>query len=189
MQKKIAKLEKEKESLKKSNANLTVKIHRMKKKTEVTPLNPQKSVARLLRNNGLSPFTASKDIRQSLLFSEVLSEGIKGSVHQNRTKKRGSIRRVISGKSLRKYKLIKYASKKTKNHRKKMGKRKSKIIDFEQKKSGFDPEIYEHVKIFHYRDDFSTALPGKRDCKSIRKGTRLQKRVLNDYLSNLHRKM
>ena len=160
----------------------------MKKKTQVTLLNPRKFVARLLRNNGLSPFTASKDIRQSLLFSEVLSEGIKGSVHQNRTKKHKSIRRVISGKLLRKYKLIKYASKKTKNDRKKMGKRKSKVIDFEQKKRGFYPEIYEHVKIFYYRD-VSTALPGKRDCKSIRKGTRLQKRVLNDYLSNLHRKM
>ena len=70
-----------------------------------------------------------------------------------------------------------------------MGKRKSKIIVFEQKKRGFDPEIYEHVKTFYYRDDVSTALPGKRDCKSIRKGTRLQKRVLNDYLSNLHQKM
>ena len=28
------------------------------------------------------------------------------------------------------------------NDRRKMGKRKSKIIDFEQKKRGFDPEIY-----------------------------------------------
>ena len=86
MQKKIAKLEKEKETLKKSNANLRVKIHRMKRKTQVTPLTPRKSVARLLRNNGLSPSTASKDIQQSLLFLEVLLEEIKGSVHQNRTK-------------------------------------------------------------------------------------------------------
>ena len=79
--------------------------------------------------------------------------------------------------------------KKTENDLRKMGKRKSKIIDFEQKKRGFDPEIYEHVKTFSYRDDVSTALPGKRDCKSIRKGTSLQKRVLNYYLSSLHRKM
>ena len=112
MQKKIAKLEKEKESLKKSNANFRVKIHRMKKKTEVTPLTSRKSVARLLRNNGLSPSTTSKDIQQSLLFSEVLSEEIKGSVHRKRTKKRESIRRVIGGKLLRKYELIKYTLKK-----------------------------------------------------------------------------
>ena len=130
LQKKTAKLEKEKESPKKSNTNVRVKIHRMKKKTQVTPLTPRNFVARLLRNNGLSPSAASKDIQQSLLFSEVLSEEIKGSVHQNRTKKRESIWRVISGILLRKYKLIKYASKKTGNDRRKMGKRKSKIIDF-----------------------------------------------------------
>ena len=58
-----------------------------KKKTQVTSLTPQKSVARLLRSNGLSPYTASKNIQQSLLFSEDLLEEIKGPVHQNRTKK------------------------------------------------------------------------------------------------------
>ena len=62
-------------------------------------------------------------------------------------------------------------------------------IKFEQNKRGFDPEIYEYVKSFYCRDDVSTALPGKRVCKSIRKGTRLQKRVLIDSLSNLLQKM
>ena len=104
LQKKIAKLEKEKESLKKSNANFRLKIHTIEKKIQVTPLTPRKSVARLLRNNGLSPSTASEDC--SLLFPEVLSEEIKGSVQQNRTKKRESVQRVISEKLLRKYKLI-----------------------------------------------------------------------------------
>ena len=64
-------------------------------------------------------------------------------------------------------------SKKKGNDRRKMEKIKSKIIDFEQKKRGFDPEIYEHLKTFSYRDDVSTALPGKRDCKSIRKEIQL----------------
>lgn len=53
----------------------------MQRKTQATPLTPQRSVARLLRNNGLSLSTASKDIQQSLLFSEVLSEEIKETVH------------------------------------------------------------------------------------------------------------
>ena len=45
---------------------------------------------------------------------------------------------------------------------------KQKIyIDFEQKKRGSDPEIWEHVKTFYYRDDISTALPRKWACKSI----------------------
>ena len=47
------------------------------------------------------------------------------------------------------------------------------MIGFEQRKRGFDSETYEHVKTFYYRDDVSTALPGKRDFKSIRKETQL----------------
>ena len=38
------------------------------------------------------------------------------------------------------------------------------------------------------RDDASAVLPRKRDVRSIRKATRLQKRVLNDYLSDLFQK-
>ena len=43
-----------------------------------------------------------------------------------------------------------------------MEKRKSKIIDFEQKKRGFDSEKYQHVKMMMYRDDVSTALREKK---------------------------
>ena len=42
---------------------------------------------------------------------------------------------------------------------------------------------------FYNRDDVSTALPGKRNAIKIKQGKpRIQKRVLNDYLSNLHQK-
>ena len=38
------------------------------------------------------------------------------------------------------------------------------------------------------RDDVSTTLSRKRDIKSICRGTRLQKRALNDYLGNFFQK-
>ena len=42
---------------------------------------------------------------------------------------------------------------------------------------------------FLNRDDVSTALPRKRDAKKVKQvKTRIQKQVLNDYLSNLHQK-
>ena len=44
-------------------------------------------MTRLLRNNDLSPSTASKNLQQSFLFLEALPEEIKGTVRQNRMKK------------------------------------------------------------------------------------------------------
>ena len=42
---------------------------------------------------------------------------------------------------------------------------------------------------FYNRNDVSTALPGKRDAKKVKRGKApIQKRVLNDYFSNIHQK-
>ena len=71
-------------------------------------------MARLIRNKDLSPSTASKDIQQSFLFLEVLSEEIKGTVHRNIMKKH-EYSAGNKWKLLRKYKLIKYASRKIRN--------------------------------------------------------------------------
>ena len=54
-------------------------------------------------------------------------------------------------------------------------------------KRGFEPVLHAKVLDFNHRDDVSTALPGKRDAKKHKmKKIRIQKRVLNDYLSNLY---
>ena len=63
------------------------------------------------------------------------------------------------------------------------------MINPTKSKRGFEPKLYEAVINFYNRDDVSTALPGKRDAKKVKQGKpRIQKRVLNDYLSNLHQK-
>ena len=42
---------------------------------------------------------------------------------------------------------------------------------------------------FYNRDDVSTALPGKKDAKKVKRKRKLvQKHVLNDYLNNLYQK-
>ena len=100
---------------------------------------------------------------------------------------------MISAKILRRYKLLKYAAEKTGNDWRKLGKVDSKVLNAPRNRRGHEPEVYRTVVDFYHRDDVSTVLPGKWDSKSIpnRKGKRVkvQKRALNDYLSNLHEKL
>ena len=137
-------------------------------------MTPNKSVSLLLRSKGLSPSKTSKQLKKSLLFSEFVSKEIKASVLERKNRK--SIRRILSGKILRKYKLIKYAAAKTCSDRRKLCRSKSKVLNFEKNKRGFDPDVYEQVLEFYAWDDVSTALPGKRDAKKVKKRkARLQK--------------
>ena len=77
--------------------------------------------------------------------------------------------------------------KKTGTNRKKLFKAQNKSLSFKQKKGKAHPAI-DNVVSFYLRDDVSIALPGKRDTKKIAKRKRIQKRTLNDYLSNLQTK-
>ena len=162
--KKIRKSQNEKQALQKSNATLRPRVHRMKKKQECQlsgqEMTPNKSVS-----NGLSPSKTSKQLKKLLLFSEVVSKEIKVSVLE-REIKRESIRRILCGKILRKYKLIKYAAAKTGSDRRKLCQSKSKVLNFEKNKRGFDPDVYKQVLGFY---DGSTALPGTRDAKKSEK--------------------
>ena len=169
--KKIRKLQNEKQALQKSNATLRQRVHRMKKKQGCQlsgqEMTPNKSVSLLLRSNGLSPSKTSRQLQKSLLFSEVVSREIKASVLE-RKNKRESIRRILSGNILRKYKLqykYKYAAAKTGSDRRKLCRSRSKVLNFEKNKRGFDPDVYKQVLEFYARDDVSKTLPGKRDAK------------------------
>ena len=56
-------------------------------------------------------------------------------------------------------------------------------------KKGFEPVLHKKVFDFYHRDGVSTALPGKRDTKKVKRKRKLvQKRVLNDCLHNLYQK-
>ena len=90
---------------------------------------------------------------------------------------------------LRKYKLNHYAARRTNTDRRKLSKGLNKVINPKKLKRGFEPNLDKAVINFYNRDDVSTALPGKRDAKNVKQGKpHIQKRVLNDYLSNLYQK-
>ena len=69
-------------------------------------------------------------------------------------------------------------------------KNSSKVLNLPSKKR-IRSKRYREVLKFYHRHDVSTALPGKKDVKSVkkRKPVRIQKRNLNDYLSNFYEKL
>ena len=91
---------------------------------------------------------------------------------------------------MRKFKLIHYTARRTNTDWRKLLKGLSKVINPNKSKRGFEPNLYKAVINFYNLDDVSTALPGKHDAKKVKQGKpHIQKRVLNNYLSNLHQKL
>ena len=124
-----------------------------------------------VRNNGLSPRKLPKDIRRKLLFAEVISREI--STNAKKIEK-SVLNKIITGKIMKKYRLIRYASTKTGVSRRKT---RSKIPEDQS----------QDIKQFYLRDDVSTALPGKNDATKVGE-VRVQTRTLTDYLHQLHTK-
>ena len=141
-----------------------------------------------MRRAGINPRDAP-EIQKQLLFAEVLFSEIREAGKEKKNSKQ-SIRSVTSGKILRKFKLIYYTARRTNTDWRKLLKGLSKVINPNKSKRGFEPNLYKAVINFYNLDDVSTALPGKRDAKKVKQGKpHIQKRVLNDYLSNLHQKL
>ena len=85
--------------------------------------------------------------------------------------------------------LPRYAANKTNTDRRKLSKANGKVMNSIKPKKGLEPVLHKKVLDFYHRDDVSTALPGKRDTKKVKRKRKLvQKRVLNDYLHNLYQK-
>ena len=96
---------------------------------------------------------------------------------------------MISGNILRKYKLIHHAARRTNTDRRKLSKGLSKVINPNKSKRGFEPNLYKAVINFYNRDDVLPHSTENATPKKVKQGKPcIQKRVLNDYLSNLHQK-
>ena len=97
---------------------------------------------------------------------------------------------MISGEILKKYRLLRYAANKTNTDRRKLSKANGKVMNPIKPKKEFEPVLQREVLDFYHRGDGSTALPGKRDTKKVKRKRKLvQKRVLNGYLHNLYQKL
>jgi hypothetical protein len=93
--------------------------------------------------------------------------------------------RVLGGKIIQKYKMSRnlatYTGIDQRRYRKIKKIMKERVERLSQKRR----ELRRIITDFMERDDVSTCLPGKKDNKNVGK-VQKQKRVLNDYLYNLH---
>ena len=137
----------------------------------------------MLQEHGFQPSEFPVDLRKQLVYADAISLEIAVANANSNTAKKQVVRNIVSGKILKKYKLLKYAAKKNGTNRNKLSKVQNKSLSFEQKKGKAHPAKKEVVS-FYLRNDVSTALPGKCNAKKIAERKRIQKRTLNDYLSN-----
>ena len=184
--KKIAKLEKKKHNLKRKCDSLRKRVTRNSSTGKMNyPLTPKRKTIKMMKAAGINPGNAP-EIQKQLLFAETIPKEIQEAVSEKKNKKQ-SIRTLVSGKILKKYRLLRYAASKTSTDRRKLSKVNGKVISTIKQKKGFEPVLNKKVLDFYNRDDVSTALPGKKDAKKVKRKRKLvQKRVLNGYLNNLY---
>ena len=193
-QRELQKLRMNNSHLKQKNNALRKRLQRQKEKltkqsekarTPFHLLTPKSKLNSSLSKHGFDPAKFPKDLHKQLLYADALSTEI--AVANAKTSKKQSIRNIISGRILKKYRLLKYAAEKTGTNRMKLSKVHSKFLTVNKKSRETNKSLKNDVIEFYCRDDVSTALPGKRDSKKVKK-SRFQKRTLNDFLSNLHGK-
>ena len=183
--KKKRKLENEKRKLQAKCESLRKKSLDLLKRKNSSTQNSKTN--KLMRRKGINPRDAP-EIQKQLLFAETLSSEIREAGKEKKNSKQ-STRSVISGKILLKYKLIHYAARRTNTDQRKLSKGLSKVINPNKSKRGFEPNLYKAVINFYNRDDVLPHSTENATPKKVKQGKPcIQKRVLNDYLSNLHQK-
>lgn len=181
-------LEEDNKSLKRRLNTTRKRLNRLelklKKETPQTPLTPRTKANRLLAENGIDPCKAPM-IRQKLVFAECLTGEIKEAVSVNNS---NMVKPIIYGKIMKKYRLKNRLSEITGISRRKLvGHKKLAEIRKRRRNEEINNAINRDVKEFLERDDNSRQLPGKNDAVKVGK-SKVQKRVLNDYMFNLYDK-
>ncbi len=199
---KIKKLERSNAKYKKKVNTLEKRFERMKAKRqmaqEVTTRQPEftfgspRSEARkTMASDGLSP-TKHKKVFKELVTFNALSNQIKehiGNQSEMATKQMGH--RFVSGKIVKKYRAVSLLSRKTNVCRKTV----SHYVNCNKplkpmkmsKLSQAGLQLKEQVREYFLRDDNSRMMPGKADYITVQ-GQKIQKKVLNDYVYNIHAK-
>lgn len=179
-------LEEQNSELKKKLKTAQKMIQRHNKKDHSNT--PRGKTDALLKKSGIHPKQVP-DIRKRLIYAECLSEEIKFAQQDQgkNCKKKETVHRVASGKIIRKYRLKTTLEKMTNLNRRKACNNKSLAYVKKSRLRNLRKQVSEEVVTFLERDDNSRLLPGKNDAVTSCK-ERIQKRVLNDYMYNLHLK-
>ncbi|WAR14247.1 hypothetical protein MAR_004352 [Mya arenaria] len=178
-------LQDENESLKRKLNTVRKRLNRLESKQKKAPLTPRSKSDKLLKDAGLEPKHVP-DIRKKILFAECLSEEIKEAKKANN---QNVVMRVVSGEIIKKYKMKRALGTSTLLDRRRLNSISKSVAHIKKRTRNamINNTVTREIHEFLSRDDNSRLLPGKAD--AIKVGAeKAQKRVLNDYMYNLHTK-
>lgn len=139
-------------------------------------------------NKLTSGVTVPPEVKRRLLFGEALSQQLSENAKKIITQKDKNIfSKVISGKVMKKYKLIGDAKQiiSYKMHRKQTNKTDLSIYERKRRNSKIGIKLKRSVREFMERDEISKMCPGKKDYV-IRSKIKKQKRILLNNFRKLH---
>ena len=188
----VAKLQEQLKEVKKKYRTALRKIQRTNlQKTQFkkkTPLTPRSKTEEQMRQANLDKEQAKK-IRRQILLGNVVMEEVKATKEHNKLGHSKILHNTLAGKIMKKYRCISLLSRKSGFARNSLSGTCSKSLAIEKVIRKRSILCYrDDVIEFLERDDNSRNLPGKADKVKIDKENTVQKRVLTDYISNLHQK-
>ena len=152
-------------------------------------LTPKRLTMQQISRTGVSPRHVPIVLRKQLLLGNVLVKELGLAVKSN---KNGTqvIRNVAAGKICKKYRCANALGKGIKINRRKITETLDKSIAIKKRRrsDGVSNRVKSDVLSYLGHDDNSRQMPVKNDAKKVETGVKKQKRILNDYLKNLHLK-
>ncbi|XP_078616892.1 uncharacterized protein LOC144885097 [Branchiostoma floridae x Branchiostoma japonicum] len=186
--KKIKELQRKLEKTLKAQKKLQKRLERAKSKgaqgqgTSNECMTPRSKTNSEIRAAGLTPRRVPDRLRKKILFSNVVTSGIKESYRKRTSDGKRMIRGIVVGKIVKKYRMIS-----TLAHE--IGVARNARTDGQKKtrlplvRAGIRKAVHDFME----REDNSRIMPGKNDYKKIGKN-KVQVRVLTNYLTSLREK-
>lgn len=188
--KKLKDLEKQVSHYRNKYRSVMRQNQRQKKKETPIPFSdsPRSRAEKDLEEAGIDPNSATK-LRRRLTFSYAINEELKQTVRSRRKNAKKMVETVIGSRILRKYKLLRIASKEFGINRRRLAGATDKILKISRKKRSLKEQgRYKDMVInFMERCDNTVVHPNKQEVKDV-DGSLKAKRVLTDYIDNLYDK-
>ena len=169
----IGKLRKQNQRMRKKKADNPGKTSVSRKKAESD-----------LRAAGLAP-PRHPNLMKRLTAHHAICDQLKSNNIKNKTLTKKSAEALVRSNIVRSAKCISYIANKTFTNRNCTTKNPSQP---KQRQPELHREQREHIHQFFHRDDVSRVQPGQNDYTKLPSGEKVQTRILNDYLKNLHKK-
>ena len=196
LQRKSWKMQKKVDRMNKHMRTTSTPITSSSDQSDPTSPSPRTLADKEIRLSRITPRQVSKNqkIRSRLLVANCITSELRQAGKAN-SKQLGSLRNVIAGKIVKKYRVTKAVSMATGLNRRKMSLSCTKLTTkFSRKRKNTSRSTMSgHIIEFLERDDNSRMMPGEKNFKTVRgkEGPgkeKEQKQILNDYMKNLHEK-